>query len=413
MMSKGHTLPRAVSPAHDVYRRFFSRSLPPDLCSGIAMNTVAGRMRIAHGVEQVPESEWQDLVVGHPALRLEVLNAITNTAIRPIKLQFFLLEDHLGLAAAAVCEPIAWSAAHNPLDALLLGRAAGPARRLGVSSGPALVFHTPLRRQAPVLLRAAHPSEQRQVLDSLLDAIEEHAARVKYGIAFVGVTLEDNLLWSALRSRRYLDSEFDATACMQIEWADFDGYVDHLRARSKNAAQTARTELSRNRRNGVSIRQLPFAAADAYGLYAIFRNHYRYKNGSDPPYGPEFLTQLAASLGDDLLIFEAVRDGKRVAALAVVCSGSVGWMAMIGLELRDRPNDFTYANLLFYHTAIWAPALSLKTLLYGTGVQRFKQKRGCRLLACHLYYRPGRPIGRVVAMPYLRIHQAWMRGKYR
>jgi predicted N-acyltransferase len=388
------------------------RTLSPDQRRGFAVNTVGGKMRIAHGVEQVPESEWQGLVAGHPALRLEVLKAISNTATRPLKLQFFLLEDHQGLAAAAVCEPITTSAAHNPLDALLLGRAAGAARRLNVSSRPVLVFHTPLRRQVPVILRAAHPSEQRQVLENLLDAIQEHAGRLKFGIAFVGVTVEDELLWSALRSRRYLDSEFDATACMQIEWADFDGYVNHLRARSKNAAQTARTERSRNRRSGVSIRQLRLAAADAPGLYAIIRDHYRYKHGREPPYGPEFLPLLAASLGDDLLIFEAVRDGKRVAALVVVRSGSVGWMAMIGLE-RDRPNDSTYANLLFYYTATWAPALGLKTLLYGTGVQQFKLKRGCRLLACHLYYRPGRPIGRIIATPYFRLHQAWSRRKYR
>jgi hypothetical protein len=145
----------------------------------------------------------------------------------------------------------------------------------------------------------------------------------------------------------------------------------------------------------------------------IIRDHYPYKNGREPRYGPEFLPLLVASIGDDLLIFEAVRDGKRVAALAAVRSGSVGWVAMIGLELRDRPNDFTYANLLVYHTATWAPALGLKTLLYGTGVQRFKLKRGCRLLACHLYYRPGRPIGRIIATPYLRIHQIWSRRKHR
>jgi hypothetical protein len=114
-----------------------------------------------------------------------------------------------------------------------------------------------------------------------------------------------------------------------------------------------------------------------------------------------------------LLIFKAVRNGKRVAALAVVRSGSVGWMGMIDLELRDHPNDFTYANLLFYHTATWAPILGLKTLLYGTGGQWFKLKRGWRLLACHLYYRPGRPVGRIVATPFLRIHQAWSRRKYR
>ena len=41
-------------------------------------------MRIAHSVEQVPETEWQGLVAGHPAPRVEALKAITNTATRSL-----------------------------------------------------------------------------------------------------------------------------------------------------------------------------------------------------------------------------------------------------------------------------------------------------------------------------------------
>jgi hypothetical protein len=52
-------------------------------------------VRIAQGVEQLPESEWQNLVYGRPALRLEVLGAIARNATRPLPLQFFLLEDRL------------------------------------------------------------------------------------------------------------------------------------------------------------------------------------------------------------------------------------------------------------------------------------------------------------------------------
>jgi hypothetical protein len=57
------------------------------------------------------------------------------------------------------------------------------------------------------------------------------------------------------------------------------------------------------------------------------------------------------------LIFEAVRNGERVAMLEIVRSGAVGWVAWFGIELRDRPNDFTYANIMFYHPADWAPAM--------------------------------------------------------
>jgi predicted N-acyltransferase len=377
------------------------------------VSTSSEQLRIAQGVEQLPESAWQSLVVGQPALRLEVLKAITNGATRPLRLQFFLLEDHMGLAAAAVCESVARSAVHNPLDALLFGRAARAVRRLGVSTQPVLLFNSPLRQQTPVILRPAHLAERRRVLDRLLDGIEAHAARLKLGIAFIGVTGEEELLSSALRSRRYFGSEIESTTRMEIEWADFDGYVKHLRRRSKNAAQNARHERSRNCRNGVSIRQLRLSADDAPDLYAIIRDHYRYKNSRDPLYGPQFLPLLAELLGDDLLVFEAVRAGQRVAMLAAVRSGSVGWMALIGIEPRDRRNDFTYPNLLFYHATDWAPALGFKTLLYGTGAQQAKLRRGCRLLACHLFYRPHRRVVRLAVRPFLSIHQTWYRGKSR
>jgi len=64
-------------------------------------------VRIAQGVEQLHKSEWQNLVYGRPALRLEVLGAIARNATRPLPLQFFLLEDQWGLAAAAIYEPVA------------------------------------------------------------------------------------------------------------------------------------------------------------------------------------------------------------------------------------------------------------------------------------------------------------------
>jgi len=380
------------------------------------VSTPFEKLRIADGVEQLPETAWQSLVVGHPALRLEVLQAIQSTATRPIRLQFFLLEDEVGLAAAAVCEPVATSAMDNPLDALLFGRAAGAVRRLGVSTQPALLFMTPVGREAPLVLRPSPPTEQRRILGRLLDGIEEHAAARKLGIAFIGVTTEDAVLQSALRERRYLESEIDATARLDIEWTDFDSYVEHLRKRSKSSAQNARHERNRNRKSGVNIRRLRLGAGDVSGaeaLCAIARDHWRHKNGSDPFYGPRFMPLLSNLLGDDFLIFEAVRDGKCTAMLGVVRSGSVGWMQWIGVDPRDRPNDYTYANLSFYHAADWGPALGLKTLLYGTAVQQAKVWRGCRSIASHVYYRPQRPMVRPVARAYLSVHRAWLRRKSR
>jgi predicted N-acyltransferase len=154
-------------------------------------------------------------------------------------------------------------------------------------------------------------------------------------------------------------------------------------------------------------------AAETQALYTLMHEHYRHKSGRDLPYGPAFLPHLVESLGDDLLVFEARRDGHVVGTVFVVRSGCVGWVVSVGIELLDRPNDFTYANLLFYHAADWAPALGIKTLLYGTAVQKAKLTRGCRLVACRLFYRPRRRFTRLFVWPYLLIHQARFRWKNR
>ncbi|HEY6451732.1 MAG TPA: hypothetical protein VIX87_03960 [Steroidobacteraceae bacterium] len=369
------------------------------------------RVSVAQDLEELPEAQWQRLVQGRPALRLEVLKAIASHATRPLSLRVFLLEDGLGLAAAAICEAVAAQAQYNPFDLLLFGRAAPAVRRLGASTQSLLVFQTPIARQSPVVVRTATAELQRRLFGRLLDHIENHAAARGLGIAFVGITPEDQPAWSVLRARGYLASEFDSTALLDIQWSDFDSYVRHQRRRSKSAARDARAERNRNRRGAVSIRPLRCTDDDMRALDLITREHYRRKNGRDPIHDPRFLRQLRDTLGEDLLVFEAVRNGARAAMLAVVRSGEVGWMAWIGVEQRDRPNDFTYANILFYEAADWAPMLGLKTLIYGTAAQRSKAKRGCRLLALHLFYRPHRPLWRALARPYLAIHGLWYRRK--
>ena len=389
------------------------RPLSIERRAGRTVSAARGQVRIVQGVEQLPESEWQSLVHGRPAWRLEVLRTIARNATQPLPLQIFLLEDQLGLAAAAVCVPVVANSAHNPLDTLLLGRAAGVFRRLWLSMQPVLVFHIPLSRQAAIVVRVADAEVQQRLLDQLLDRIESYAAELKFGIAFIGVTPEDALLWATLRRRRYPGSAFQSTARLEVQWSDFESYVDHLRQRSKSAAQNARTERNRNRKSGVDIRQVACTDAVTDALYIITRDHHWHKNGREPLYGPQFLPQLSKALGDDLLVFEAVRSGERVAMLAVVRSGTVGWVAMVGIDLRGRLNDFTYANIMFYYPADWAPALGFTTLLYGTAAQKAKAIRGCRLLDSYVFYRPRHRVFQLLIRPYLALHRAWFRRKTR
>jgi predicted N-acyltransferase len=369
------------------------------------MSTAKQSVRLARTLEELPGDDWQRLVDGRPALRLELLRAVALHASRPICLQAFLLEDRNGLAAAGLCEFIATSSEHNSLDSLLLGRAAGAARKLRVSTRRVLLFQTPFMRQVPVVARTADRDTQREWLERLVEGIEEHAAVLRAGVAFLGVTSADEPLATVLRARGYLRSALDTTAEMDIAWSDFDSYVAELRRHSKKAAQNARTERTRSHRNGIVIRQIDSSDLNAQRLYRLTREHFRHRNGVEPLYGAGFMPYLARALRDDLLIFEAARDEECLGMLAVVRSGSVGMVTWIGIEEHRVRGDFVYANLSFYHPADWAPPLGLRTLIYGRAAQEAKARRGCRLVPCALFYRPRSSVARWLAAPLLAIHQ--------
>jgi predicted N-acyltransferase len=369
------------------------------------------QLRIEEDVERLPAAEWHRLVCGHPALRLEVLRAMAATAVDALPVQIFLLTDDTGIAAAAVCEQVAADQSPSALDYLLYGRAQRIAPAIGVSTRPTLLFRTPVGTESAVVLRSAEPAEQRRLLDRLLDEIEAHAAGQQLGIAFIGVFADEEFLGSALRARNYLDSDMQPTSRLQIEWHDFDGYARHLQEHSQNSARTVRRERSRNGNSGVSIRRVQCGSAEAEALFAFTRDHYRRKNGTDPHIGQQFLPRLCELLGDDFLALEAVRDGHRIGMLGAVRSGSVGWVAWFGLDRNDGANDFTYANLVFYHLADVAASLGLKTLLYGTLALDAKRRRGCQIIRSRLFYRPHRPLARLLARAYFPVHRAWFSRK--
>jgi hypothetical protein len=368
---------------------------------------VTEHLQIEDHVERLPADDWQRLMCGRPALRLEVLKAIAATASCALSLRIFMLLDATGIAGAAVCECVGAREPFSALDGLLYGRAQRLAVALGGSTRPTLLFCTSVGTECPVVLRASAPTERRRILDRLLDEIEAHAAAQKLGIGFLNVFVDEELLANALRARGYMNTQTQPVARLQIEWSDFDGYIRHLAQFSQNAARNVRHERKRNRRSGVCIRQIEATAANAAALDALIRPHYRHKNGTDLHFGPEFLPLVSDLLGGDFLLFEAVRDGRVVGMVGLVRSGAVAWGAWFGIELTDRRNDFTYASLVYYQVAESAAALGIKTVLYGSLAIDTKRRRGCQIIGSRLFYRPCLPHARLLARMYFGIHRAW------
>lgn len=368
------------------------------------------RFRIIDELNALSVAHWKAVTRGEPALRMEVLRSLGRQASRPLSMRAFVLEDAEGLAAAALFREILPSTEFSPLDLLLFGRARKYCSELRVDLRPYLSFHLPLGGAAAISVREAPAEEEHRRLDALLDGIENYAAQRKFGIGFMHVERE-SAASIALRDRGYLETDTLPTTVLSIEWPDLNGYVEHLRRSSVNAADTVRQERGRARKQGVVIRRIPANESNAVDLYRLAHTHYRQKNGSEPAYTQDFFARLAQELGEDFLLFEARRNDVRTALLGVVRSGEVAWVSWVGFEAVNRPRDFTYFNLVYYALAEYAPPAGIRRLLYGNGAYEAKLRRGCQLRQCSIFYRPHGAAMRAAARPFFVVHRAWHRRK--
>jgi predicted N-acyltransferase len=201
-------------------------------------------------------------------------------------------------------------------------------------------------------------------------------------------------------------------AHLDVNWKDIDGYVAHLRTRSGSAARHVRQELRKNRDSGVVIRRLMPDADSAARLDSVVRDHFRQKNGEDPPYPPSFFSTLIAMLPEDFLIFEAHLAGRTLGMLGVIRSGSVASAPWLGMTADGARHAATYFGLAYYHLADQAASLGIRRILYGTTVYEAKTRRGCVLTPTRVFYRPRSRAGRLLGAPYVRLHETWYQRKY-
>jgi len=372
------------------------------------------RVRFFEDLRQIPSAPWRELTRGRPGLHLELIRILAGQQNDQKPLAAFVIEDDAGFAAAAVCSRIGTSAPRNELDSCLFGRGARIARATGSSTGPLFFFSQPMLASGSVVVRpGTGRAEARRVLGLLLDEIEATAAVHGCGIAFRGMTPDDDgPLIEELRDRRYLETEGPPTTRMEVQWQDVDGYLQHLRRRSRSAASKAKYELNKSRGGGVEIRRVPSEPGVARTLASIAIEHYRRKNGEDPGYSPDLFVQLATGLPDDFIIFEARRGERLLGMASMLRSGPVAWASWMGMLQDEARQDFTYFNLCYYHIAAAAPTLGIKRILYGTTAYAAKLQRGCEMVVNPVLYRPRALLTRLLARPYVRFHRQWYLRKF-
>jgi predicted N-acyltransferase len=358
---------------------------------------VADRIRLSP-LTALDAAQWDALSRGRPQLRRELLLEFAGQ--QGYQLQVCSLSDDEGLLCAAIVEMSTTATEPGRLEGLLFGRGRALASRLRLAGLPYLCVAPPLGQDSGVVVRPGSAAEQTIHMERFLVALEQWCSGEGMGLVFLAVPEHEAPLFDLLRRRGYLRSRSRSSTVFPIRWRNFDDYRRDLAARGGRIGGTLRQERKRSRDAGVTIRRVEPTAATGARLYELALDHYRYKNGEPLSYDSSFL------------VLEAARGGVVCAILGVVKSGTVGWACFFGLDTRDRPNDFTYFNLVYYSLMDHAADFGLERVIMGSGVYAAKLRRGCELVPVQFFHRPRGVLRRILLRPWYALHGRWVARKF-
>lgn len=341
---------------------------------------------------------WAALSRGRPHLRLDLLRSWAT--LQPGGLLILARMNGDAIDAAAVGIVVAGTGGEG-IEQVLFGRAHAALGRLPLL-GNYLCVGAPIGQDSG-LLPGGRGEEIEARTEHLLTALERWAASAKLGLAFIAVEAEDRAATRFLR-RRYLSTGSRSGTRIDVDWTDFDSYCRALDARKPGASETPRYERRRCARSGVVISVVPANAENGADLQSLSDAHNRHKNGRGLGLDPQFLSATVPRMGDEVVLFEARREGRRTAMISFILSGDTAWAAFFGIERDNRPNDFTYFNLAFYAFTDHVARLGVTRILLGNSAYEAKLRRGAVRVPMNIWFAPRNLLRRELLRPAFAAH---------
>ena len=338
----------------------------------------------------IPRAEWDCLAGSDATASHGWWLAVENGLRTPVRRMYLTARDTEGLAGAMVCRidehPGTWSS----LDAVLFGRLAGFARRIGISAMPALVCGLDSGTSGPVLLRPAlSEAAARGVAADLIDRAGSLASSRSWTVCFRSVA-PSSAAAGLFRDRGYLAAVEMPVACLELKWNAFDDYRQYMRRVRPNLAKEIRWERNRGRRRGLAIEPVQDLAGCRDEVFGVMNAHFLRVGRTPFPFKPGFFESLKSFLGERMTLLAARAGGELLGVLLMVRSGECAHLPMIGVDRARGRAAAVYFNLGYNHPIEAAITAGCKRLYFGRSLSNIKRRRGCEMIERLMYLKaPG------------------------
>lgn len=365
------------------------------------------KIKLSHCINNIPAESWNSLTEERLYISHGWLKAFEQTAKDKVNPYYFMLEDDGDLVAVAVCYETQKDNPFDLLNAYMLGQLEGAAATIGLSFNPAFLCG-PIRGNGDHIVVREGVSKQKKIayIRHLMDEIERCAERKHLPLFYIHISEYETELRKELRSRHYNESVIHPRNRLHIKWQSFSDYLADRNTLTKKDASTFKYQINKNKKAGVSIRELDTLENEAH-LYKLLSEHHYRLNAQPFPYSDNFLSALKNNLGSDVIILVAEKKEKIIGVIVIFKRGKEGWISFVGMDNTVSDNDFSYFNLTYYHAIAHVIQAGIKSLNYGTMVYRLKKRRGCTLENSYIFHRSPVRISHHLLRLWFFMHRAW------
>ncbi|HFD79869.1 MAG TPA: GNAT family N-acetyltransferase [Gammaproteobacteria bacterium] len=363
--------------------------------------------RLQQSITEIDRGRWEALAEPHLYLSYGWLKTVEQSGADLVTPTYFSLEKSGQLLAGAACYESHAGNPHDLLNGFMLGRLERAAGMLGISFKPAFLCG-PIRGSGEHLMLedGLSPRERMLVLSRMVEAIEEEARRRRLPLFFTNVSEEERELREVLGQRGYNWTTVHPKNRLDIKWGSFDEYLaDRETISSKNRC-TFRNQIKRNRKAGVTYRELESIEQEDQ-LYALLCDHYHRLNHRPFPYRSNFLSAVKKNLGRDVIILVAEKEGRIIGVETLFHRGVAGWTSFIGLDHEASKRDFTYFVLAYCKSIEYGIRRGMRHIDFGGMMYRVKRRRGCTVGNSYIYHRGQNALAHGLLRPWFRFHRLW------
>lgn len=360
--------------------------------------------RVFHSIDDLTKDKWDRLAQDNVCLSYGWLKTVEETFIGDVGHRYIVLLDHQGTVGAAVCQVFNRGDKVFNLDDCMFGRFKKAFNGLGITFLPAFVCCPVKGYGKHILFREGIDSATKEIVaESLIRAMEAEASKHGLSVSFTGVTNDESDLIRLLRQRGYRRTLDHPITYLDIGWPSFSGYKQYVK-RLRGSSRVIRHEMNKNRRAGVTIRDLRNVEGCEDRLHDLLEKNYRKHNEKSFPYRRGFLSRVKQNLKEDAVIYVAEKHGEMVGVSLLLQRAGVGYMSVIGVDHEQTANDFTYFNIGFYRPIEDAISLGRKKVYFGTLSYKLKARRGIKAMDAHVYHRPGQRMLGAPLKPFFAVH---------